>query len=118
MQTMQTMQAMQGQDSTLPDSTEDEIAWMLVSLRKPPPPITHVVGVDGERFEVDDMVYFPAPPDGLMADGVIVSFQDQSHAVVRFHGNAWTGSKYHVVTPVPFLRSKHRKWKRRNVART
>ncbi len=91
-----------------------EAAWMLVNLRRPRTAVTSALGMDGQTFEVDDMVFFPAPPHGLHEDGVIVSFQDKDHAVVRFHYNAWSkDSKYHVVVPVVFLVSKHKKFKSR-----
>lgn len=93
------------------DST---VAWMLVNLKTPRRNIIKTTGLDGQTFEVDDMVFFPAPPNGLHEDGVIVSFQDKDNAVVRFHYNAWSkDSKYHVVVPVVFLVSKNKKFKGR-----
>lgn len=102
--------------STLSIDTSDDntVAWMLVNLRRPRKAITKAVGVDGQTFEVDDMVFFPSPPNGLNDDGVVVSFQDKDHAVVRYHYNAWSrDSKYHVLVPVIFLVSKNKKYKGR-----
>ena len=97
------------------DENDEQVAWMLVTLKKNPNPVTKAFNFEGQGFEANDMVYFPSPPDGMKTDGVVVSIIDKENAVVRYHGNAWGGSKYHVVVNVNHLDSKHKKWKpRRN----
>jgi hypothetical protein len=82
-------------------------AWTLVNMKKKELTTVKHQGID---FEIRDKVLYPTPPLMNMGDGVIVSFVDSDHAVVRHDGNAWAKDpKYNSVVPLAFLMKKGKK---------
>lgn len=82
-------------------------AWTLVDMKKKKVTSVRHQGID---FEIRDKVFYPTPPLFNMGDGVIVSFVDSDHAVVRHDGNAWAKNpKYNSVVPLAFLQKKGKK---------